>query len=270
MQLAHCGDRHRFVVGVIRIMSKLSEYIEQERSVFDKTRRLFQPEIKSFDMLDLANKEVSKAISSGLVSNADVADLMMRLWHVIHSYLRISFLIVLRGKTQEAFAPLRTAIEMTAHLGIIGLSPTENSTIWFHQNQRAYKGKYKKIFRGFPKEIPDMSALKKAYDHCCNIGAHPGYQQLAGRSGADEKTGDYALYSLNVNGDQTCGALLYILKVILYCLGVFHFCFSKILIKEGFRPVNNVLRLTVIEINKTVSLREKQRKEFLKRKAGSA
>lgn len=247
-------------------MPTLSEYLVQERSVFNSTWRLFQPEVKAFDLLDLTNKAVTKSINAGLALDADVAHFMMQLWHVVHSYLRVSFLIVLRGKTQEAFAPLRTAIEMTAHLGTVGLSPAENSTIWFNQNKKPYKGKYKRIFEGsFPERIQGMANLEKAYYHCCDIGSHAGHRQLAGRSGVDENTGEYVLYSLNADGDSTCGALVYILNVVMDCLYVFHFCFRQTLTKEGFAPVNKTVKFSVEEIKRTISLRQKQRQEFLKR-----
>jgi hypothetical protein len=241
-------------------MATLSKYIEQEKSVLNSTWRLFQPEIKSFDTLDLANQEVAKSINAGQASDADVADFMLQLWHVVHSYLRISFLIILRGKTQEAFALLRTAIEMTSHLGTVGLSPVENSTVWVNQNKKKYKDKYKKVFKLFPKEIQVMTDLKKAYYRCCDIGAHAGYQQLAGRTGVDEKSQEYVFYSLNISGYDACGALVYVSEVIMRCLHVFHFCFSKSLTRKGFEPVDKAVRFAIEEIQASVSLRQKQRK----------
>lgn len=240
-------------------MSTLSEYIERESSIFNKTQHLFQLEIKCFDRVDLANKEVAKAIGTGQTLDADVADFMLQLWLVVHSYLRTPFLMILRGQNQEAFAPLRTAIEMTSHLGIVGLSPVENSMIWVKQKNKEYKGKYKNIFKGFPREIPGMQDLEKAYYRCCDIGAHAGEMQLAGRSELDKKSGEYVFYSHNVSGDQVCGALTYILEIVFRCLYIFHFCFEKTLTKDGLRPVSNAVKLAMDEIEKTISLRKKQR-----------
>ena len=250
----------------------LEDFLSEEQKILDKSRASFPEEIQAFNMIKMVAQEAAKSIEEAKASDVNQPFMFLTLFHIIHSDLRLAFILTLRGHYLDSFAILRPAIEMTSHLYNMSKAPQENAIIWLRQKEKGWKNKYGKIYEKnlFPKDNEAMKKLERIYYACCDFGSHATAFKLAYR-GAKTKVGNkatYHFYDLNADDIRSRKQLLFILHAGRHIVQIAKEAFSKTLDAKGFEPIKAVCKLTnqqiekLIEKHKTLRLFDLQPPKF--------
>ena len=225
----------------------LEEFLTNENQVLKHSLEQFKEEVAAYDLFEFIMKELNKSIDEMPEKEKDVLVSFSIMSHIIHTNLRLSLVLILRGHYIESFMTLRPAIEMTSHIYKMSLSPKENAVIWLRQEDEEFKKQYTSLYEHnkFPKDIGMMNPLKDIYEACCNYGSHSTVYAIVNKTGQkiEEKKIIQHLYNIDINDETWKRHLIYILHCMYSVLVVFDAIFPELINAEKYKPVKAVVEM---------------------------
>ena len=225
----------------------IETFLKQEDEILKKSWPCYQDKIEAFDMIAMILSETARSTETMKEKRSDVAVFFVQLFHQMHVYLRLAFIMTLRGHYTESWSILRPATEIASHIYKMSIDPKARAEIWLNQNEKGFKNQYEKIFEKelFPIEIPLLYALRKVYDNCCKYASHSSFYMLVNKSDFKRHNGKitHHFYDFNADDHKSEIHLVYILDVVQKILKVMKASFACVIDDKEFIPIAAVYEI---------------------------
>lgn len=219
----------------------IETFLEQEAAVLKKSWPCYQDKIEAFDMVAMILTETSRSIEIMKEKRSDVAVFFVQLFHQMHVYLRLAFVLTLRGHYTESWSILRPALEIASHIYKMSMDPKARASIWLKQDEKGFKNQYENIFEKdlFPKDDPLLHTLRKFYDNCCKYASHSTFYMLINKSDFMRHDGKitHHFYDFHADDHKSEMHLIYILDVVQKILKVMRASFVCVIDDKEFIPI---------------------------------
>ena len=225
----------------------IETFLQQEDEVFRKSWPCYEDKIEAFDMMAMILIETAKSIEAMKERRSDVATFFVQLFHQMHVYLRLAFVLTLRGHYTESWSVLRPAVEIASHIFKMSVDPKTRANIWLKQDEGSFKKQYAKIFEKdlFPTNEALLYPLRKVYDNCCKYASHSTFYMLVNKSDFKRQDGKitHHFYDFHADDHKSEVHLIYILDVVQKILRIMKASFTRVIDDKEFIPIAAVYEI---------------------------